>query len=85
MIQIRPISDLQNDYNSIEKELLTNKQQTIYLTKDGYGSTVIMSLENYSKLTDQTNKSSSQLDKEKEEHIEIISRPKKVVIDEDDE
>ena len=26
-----------------------------------------------------------QIDKEKEEHIEIISRPKKVVIDEDDE
>ena len=45
MIQIRPIPDLQNDYNSIEKSVLEN-DQTIYLTKNGYGSMVMMSLEN---------------------------------------
>ncbi len=36
MIQIRPIPDLQNDYNSIEKSVLEN-DQTIYLTKNVYG------------------------------------------------
>ena len=84
MIQIRPIPDLQNDYNSIEKSILENNQ-TIYLTKNGYGSMVMMSLEKYSQLSDQTNNNmGSQSDNTKREHIEIISRPKKVV-DEDDE
>ncbi len=83
LIQIRPISDLQNAYNSIEKAILEN-EQTIYLTKNGYGSMVMMSLENYSKLTDGTCTVSSETDDTKREHVEIISRPKKVV-DEDDE
>ena len=83
MIQIRPIPDLQNDYNSIEKSILEN-QQTIYLTKNGYGSMVMMSLEKYSQLTDETNMISQKPENAKREHIEIISRPKKVV-DEDDE
>lgn len=83
MIQIRPISDLQDAYNSIEKAILEN-EQTIYLTKNGYGSMVMMSLENYSKLTDSTSTVSSETDNTKREHVEIISRPKKVV-DEDDE
>lgn len=83
LIQIRPISDLQNAYNSIEKAILEN-EQTIYLTKNGYGSMVMMSLENYSKLTDGTSNVSLESDNTKREHVEIISRPKKVV-DEDDE
>lgn len=83
LIQIRPISDLQNVYNSIEKAILEN-EQTIYLTKNGYGSMVMMSLENYSKLTDCSNTVPLQAENANREHIEIISRPKKV-IDEDDE
>lgn len=49
MIQIKPVSDLQNDFNSIENSVL-NEGETIYLTKNGYGSMVVMSLEKYSKL-----------------------------------
>lgn len=83
MIQIRPIPDLQNDYNSIEKSILENNQ-TIYLTKNGYGSMVMMSLEKYSQLSDKSNLITSQPENTKREHVEIISRPKKVVDDDDE-
>lgn len=84
MIQIRPVTDLQNDYNSIEKEVLES-DQTMYLTKNGYGSMVMMSLEKYTELTDKPNIATSTSNTTpKKEHIEIISRPKKMV-DEDDE
>ncbi len=83
MIQIRPIPDLQNDYNSIEKSILEN-DETIYLTKNGYGSMVMMSLEKYSQMSDKSNLITSQPENTKKEHVEIISRPKKV-LDDDDE
>lgn len=83
MIQIRPIPDLQNDYNSIEKSVLEN-DQTIYLTKNGYGSMVMMSLEKYSELTNESNIISTKSESTKREHIGMVSRPKKVR-DEDDE
>lgn len=83
MIQIRPVSDLQKDYGSIEKEVLDGSQ-TMYLTKNGYGSMVMMSLEKYSKLTDKTNNVLTQTNDEKKEHIEIISRPKKIMDDDDE-
>ncbi len=83
MIQIRPIPDLQNDYNSIEKSILENNQ-TIYLTKNGYGSMVMMSLEKYSELSDKSSLITSQPENTKREHVEIISRPKKVVDDDDE-
>ena len=84
MIQIRPVTDLQNDYNSIEKEVLES-DQTMYLTKNGYGSMVMMSLEKYTELTDKPNITTSTSNTTpKKEHIEIISRQKKMV-DEDDE
>lgn len=83
MIQIRPVSDLQSDYNSVEKAILENKQ-TMYLTKNGYGSIVMMSLENYAKLTEEPQALKTETSSPKSEHVEIISRPKKL-IDEDDE
>ncbi len=49
MINIRPVSDLRNKYPEIEK-LVLNEDEAIYLTKNGYGSMVVMSLEKYSKL-----------------------------------
>jgi prevent-host-death family protein len=52
MIKIRPVSDLRNRFTEIEKEV--NKGEPIYLTKNGYGSMVVMSLEKYSELTDDT-------------------------------
>ena len=50
MIQIRPVSDLRNKFTDIEKAVGTG--EPVYLTKNGYGAMVVMSLEAYSRLTD---------------------------------
>ena len=49
MINIRPVSDLRNKYPEIE-DLVLRENEEVYLTKKGYGSMVVMSLEKYSKL-----------------------------------
>ncbi|HHU53336.1 MAG TPA: type II toxin-antitoxin system Phd/YefM family antitoxin [Clostridiaceae bacterium] len=50
MIVIRPVSDLRNRFTEIEK---TVKEGTpVYLTKNGYGTMVVMSLEQYTALTE---------------------------------
>ncbi|MGN0656196.1 MAG: type II toxin-antitoxin system Phd/YefM family antitoxin [Ruminiclostridium sp.] len=50
MIQIRPVSDLRNKFPEIES--VVNSGQPVYLTKNGYGAMVVMSLEEYSRLTE---------------------------------
>ena len=50
MIQIRPVSDLRNKFPEIERSV--HSGQPIYLTKNGYGSMVVLSLEKYAELTD---------------------------------
>lgn len=50
MIQIRPVSDLRNKFTDIEKAV--GSGEPVYLTKNGYGSMVVMSLEAYSRLAD---------------------------------
>jgi PHD/YefM family antitoxin component YafN of YafNO toxin-antitoxin module len=52
MINIRPVSDLRNKYPEIE-ELVLKEDEAVYLTKNGYGSMVVMSLEKYSKMIEQ--------------------------------
>ena len=49
MIQIRPVSDLRNKFSEIES--IVSEGQPVYLTKNGYGSMVIMSLAYYDQLT----------------------------------
>lgn len=49
MMQIRPVSDLRNKF--LEIESLVNKGGTVYLTKNGHGAMVAMSLEMYARLT----------------------------------
>ena len=51
MINIRPVSDLRNKYPEIE-DLVIQKNEPVFLTKNGYGSMVVMSIEQYSILTD---------------------------------
>ncbi len=51
MIQIRPVSDLRNNFTELEKEVSSG--QPVYLTKNGYGKMVLLSIEEYSKLIDQ--------------------------------
>lgn len=50
MIHIRPVSDLRNKFTEIEN--VVKEGAPVYLTKNGYGSMVVMSLETYSRLTD---------------------------------
>lgn len=50
MIDIRPVSDLRNKYTEIEAAV--NEGRPIYLTKNGYGAMVVMSIEQYSDLID---------------------------------
>ena len=49
---LRPVSDLRNKFPEIE-EVVLNTGEPVFLTKNGYGSMVVMSLEQYSKLTDE--------------------------------
>lgn len=51
MIQIRPVSDLRNKFPEIEATVKSG--ETIYLTKNGYGTMVVMSIEKYALLTDE--------------------------------
>jgi prevent-host-death family protein len=51
MINIRPVSDLRNKYPEIE-DLVLKSGEPVYLTKNGYGSMVVMSIEQYAALTD---------------------------------
>lgn len=53
MINIRPVSDLRNKFPEIE-ELVLKNGEPVYLTKNGYGSMVVMSIEQYAALTDPT-------------------------------
>ena len=49
---IRPVSDLRNKFPEIE-EVVLNTGEPVFLTKNGYGSMVVMSLEQYSALTNE--------------------------------
>ena len=50
MIQIRPVSDLRNKFPEIERTI--KEGQPVYLTKNGYGAMVVLSLEEYARLTE---------------------------------
>ena len=50
MIEIRPVSDLRYKFSEIEKQVQNG--QPVYLTKNGYGAMVVMSIESYSRLAD---------------------------------
>ena len=51
MINIRPVSDLRNKFPEIE-DIVLKSGEPVYLTKNGYGSMVVLSIEQYSALTD---------------------------------
>lgn len=51
MMNIRPVSDLRNKFSEIEA-IVKEQDEPVYLTKNGYGSMVVLSIEQYSRLTD---------------------------------
>ena len=50
MMHIRPVSDLRNKFSEIENIVSANRSP-VFLTKNGYGSMVVMSLDLYESLT----------------------------------
>ncbi len=52
MITIRPVTDLRYKFSEIES--VVREGSPVYLTKNGYGSMVVMSIEAYSRLVDRT-------------------------------
>ena len=77
MIQIRPVSDLRNKFPDVEKAVACG--EPVYLTKNGYGAMVVLSLEVYSRLTDGIEAALDLADKAAEEddrrytHEEVFS------------
>ncbi|MDD2511380.1 MAG: type II toxin-antitoxin system Phd/YefM family antitoxin [Syntrophomonas sp.] len=79
MIQIRPVSDLRNKFPEIEN-IVVKEGQPVYLTKNGYGSMVVLSLEKYAELTGDIEFKLDEADKEADltgiryTHDEVFSR-----------
>lgn len=61
MIHIRPVSDLRNHFTEIESTVKDG--EAVYLTKNGYGTMVVLSLEKYSALTDEVELKLDEADK----------------------
>lgn len=86
MIQIRPVSDLRNKFPEIEN-LVMKEQQPVFLTKNGYGSMVVLSLEEYARLTDDIEVKLDEADHQAESsntrftHEEIFSKMRSKVHD----
>jgi prevent-host-death family protein len=78
MIQIRPVSDLRNKFTEIENTVKTG--EPVYLTKNGYGSMVVLSIETYSRLTENVENALDAADRMAEKtdvrytHEEMFSR-----------
>ena len=49
MLNIRPISDLRNKFTEIEA--IVKKGEPVYLTKNGYGSMVVLSIDAYDSIS----------------------------------
>ena len=49
MIAIRPVSDLRNKFTDIENAVKGG--EPVFLTKNGYGSMVVMSIDTYSRMS----------------------------------
>ena len=48
-INIRPITDLRNKFNEIETDI---KSGPVFFTKNGYGASVMLSIETYQSMID---------------------------------
>ena len=84
MIQIRPVSDLRNKFPDVEKAVACG--EPVFLTKNGYGAMVVLSLEAYSRLTDGIEAALDMADKAAEEddrrytHEEVFSNLRRRVV-----
>lgn len=60
-MEIRPISDLRNHFKEIEE--VVKEGEPVYLTKNGYGSMVVLSMDEYSRLTEDVEMKLDEADK----------------------
>jgi prevent-host-death family protein len=80
VIQIRPVSDLRNKFPEIEG--VVSGGEPVFLTKNGYGSMVVMSLAKYAEITDGVEAKLDEADRAAETsdirytHEEVFSRVK---------
>lgn len=78
MIHIRPVSDLRNKFTEIENTVRSGAP--VYLTKNGYGTMVVLSIEAYSRLTEDVEYALDTADRMAEEsdvrytHDEVFSK-----------
>lgn len=74
---------MRNNFSSIES--IVNSGSPVYLTKNGYGSMVVLSLEQYSRLTDSVELALDEADRyaastsERLTHEEVFSRLRSAV------
>ncbi len=61
MIDIRPVSDLRNRFPEIESAV--NEGHPVYLTKNGYGTMVLLSIAQYAALTEGVEQKLNEADK----------------------
>lgn len=80
-MQIRPVSDLRNKFTDIEKTV--HNGEPVYLTKNGYGTMVVLSLNAYSQLVERVERALDEADRMAEEtfvrysHEEVFDRLRK--------
>lgn len=73
MITIRPVSDLRNKFPEIEDTVL-NSNAPVFLTKNGYGTMVLMSVEQYSALTEDIERKLDEADAFAETHSTRLTK-----------
>ena len=80
-MQIRPVSDLRNKFTDIEKTV--NNGEPVYLTKNGYGTMVVLSLKAYTQLVERVERALDEADRMAEEtsmrysHEEVFDKLRK--------
>ena len=80
-MQIRPVSDLRNKFTDIEKTV--NNGEPVYLTKNGYGTMVVLSLKSYTQLVERVERALDEADRLAEEtavrysHEEVFGKLRK--------
>ena len=78
MIKIRPVSDLRNKFPEVEQ--VVREGDPVYLTKNGYGSMVVLGLEAYAKLSSGVELALDQVDMRALEdetrltHVDVFSK-----------
>ncbi|SKB79672.1 prevent-host-death family protein [Lachnospiraceae bacterium] len=71
MITIRPVSDLRNKFTDIETAV--NGGEPVFLTKNGYGSMVVMSIDAYSRMTRNVEQALDEADEYASKHSERMT------------